>query len=73
MVLRGIENPFNLKGMLDKAISAEKKRQQEKKRTEPREPDHDPGTMERMDYLTGLWQQGLVSDEDYEKEREHFE
>jgi hypothetical protein len=29
--------------------------------------------MERMDYLTGLWQQGLVSDDDFEKEKKHFE
>jgi len=73
MVLRGLENPYNLKGMLDKAVAAEKERQQEKQKTKPQEPEHDPGTMERMDYLTGLWQQGLVSDEDYEKEKKHFE
>lgn len=73
MTLRGMEKPAALKGMLNKAITAQKKLQQEKEKTKPQEPDHDPGTMERMDYLTGLWQQGLVSDEDYEKEKKHFE
>lgn len=73
MTLRGMENPNNLKELLDKAISAEKQRQQEKQKTKPKEPEYDPGSMERMDYLTGLWQQGLMSDEDYEKERKHFE
>lgn len=73
MILRGMENPHSLKGVLDKAIATEKQRQQEKQKTKPKEPEHGPGTMERMDYLTGLWQQGLVSDEDYEKEKKHFE
>lgn len=73
MILRGMTDPQNLKGLLDKAISAEKKRNQQKQKTKPEDPDRDPGTMERMDYLTGLWQQGLVSDEDFEKEKKHFE
>lgn len=73
MTLRGIEGPQNLKGVLEKAIAAEKQRQQEKQKTKPKQPDRNPGTMDRMDYLTGLWQQGLVSDEDYEKEKKHFE
>ena len=73
MTLRGIESPQNLKSVLEKAVAAEKQRQQEKQKTKPKQPDHKPGTMDRMDYLTGLWQQGLVSDEDYEKEKKHFE
>ena len=73
MTLKGMENPANLKDLLEKAITAQKKRQKEKEKTKPSQPDHKPGTMDRMDYLTGLWQQGLVSDEDYEKERKHFE
>lgn len=73
MTLRGLENPLMFKDSIEKAITAQKKRQQEKEKTKPRQPDRDPGTMERMDYLTGLWQQGLVSDEDFEKEKKHFE
>lgn len=71
--LRGMENPETLKNMLEKAILAEKQRQKQKEKTEPRQPDRKPGTMDRMDYLTGLWQQGLVSDEEFEKEKKHFE
>ncbi|MGD8427826.1 MAG: hypothetical protein PVH63_09340 [Balneolaceae bacterium] len=73
MALLGIENPGNLKKLLEKAIRAEQERFQQKEKTKPRKPDYEPGTMDRMDYLTGLWQQGLVSDEDYDKERKHFE
>lgn len=73
MTLRGMNNPGKLQTLLNKAIAAEKQRQTQKEKTKPQEPDHDPGTMGRMDYLTGLWQQGLVSDEDFEKEKKHFE
>jgi uncharacterized membrane protein YdbT with pleckstrin-like domain len=73
MTLLGMENPFNLKDLLEKAINAEKQRNQQKEETKPKDPEYDPGTMDKMDYLTGLWQQGLVSNEDYEKERKHFE
>lgn len=73
ITLFGMEHPHNLKILLEKAIAAEKQRHQQKEQTKVREPEYEPGTMDRMDYLTGLWQQGLVSDEDYEKERKHFE
>jgi hypothetical protein len=29
--------------------------------------------MDKINYLTGLWQQGLISEEDYKKECKHFE
>jgi hypothetical protein len=73
MTLRGMENPSTFKNVLEKAISAEKQRLQEKQKTEARNADHKTGTMGRMDYLTVLWQQGLVSDDDFKKERKHFE
>lgn len=71
--LLGIDNPFHLKGLLQRAIASEKSRQQSAQKTEAREPEYDPGSMDKLDYLTGLWQQGLVSEEDFEKERKHFE
>lgn len=73
ITLRGMENPVDLKEALEKAIYAEKERKEQQEKTKPEEAEYDPGTMERMDYLTGLWQQGLVSDEEYEEERKHFE
>lgn len=73
MVLLGMENPHALKDALEKAISAQKERLKQKEENEPRKPDYEPGTMERMDYLTGLWQQGLVSEEDFEEEKKKFE
>lgn len=73
MKLEGLEEPQKLKDLLEQAIQSEIKRQEEQQKTEPRKPEYQPGSMPRMDYLTGLWQQGLISDEDYKKERKHFE
>lgn len=33
----------------------------------------DPGSLERLNDLLGMWQQGLISDEDYWLERKKFE
>ncbi|MBN2731117.1 MAG: hypothetical protein JXR26_01690 [Balneolaceae bacterium] len=73
MMLEGVEEPEKLKELLEQAIQWEIKRQQEQQKTNTLEPDYQPGSMEKMNYLTGLWQQGLISDDDYEKERKHFE
>lgn len=73
MTLLGMENPLHLRELLEKAIYAQKKRQKEQEKTKPQEPEYSPGTMDKMDYLTGLWQQGLVSDDDFEEERKKFE
>ncbi|HLR24400.1 MAG TPA: hypothetical protein VK112_00945 [Fodinibius sp.] len=74
LILYGMDDPYQLKGILEKAIAAEKElRQEEQKSPEPRKPEYGPGQMERINYLTGLWQQGLLSDEDYEKERRELE
>ncbi|MFD2533345.1 hypothetical protein [Gracilimonas halophila] len=71
--LIGIENPEMIATSIEKAVEAELRRLQAQEQTKPRETKYDPGSMDRLDYLTGLWQQGLVSDEDFEKERKKFE
>ena len=70
----GIENPHRLAKMIQSAAETERKRLEElqKKRPEKKEPSK-PGRDDRMDYLTGLWQQDLISEEDFERERKHFE
>jgi hypothetical protein len=71
--LIGIEQPKAIAASIEKAIEAELKRLEAEKQTKPRKTNYDPGSMDRLDYLTGLWQQGLVSEEDYEEERKKFE
>lgn len=71
--LVGLENPQNLTDMILKAAEAERYRmeQQAKKQKEKREPSHP--NLDKLDYLTGLWQQGLISNDDYLREKKHFE
>ncbi|MDZ7771855.1 MAG: PH domain-containing protein [Balneolaceae bacterium] len=73
MVMVGMENPASLKAAIEEAAATlrEAMRQQEERKSP--EPDREPGSMDRMDYLTGLWQQGLISDRDFNEERRHFE
>jgi hypothetical protein len=73
LVLTGIENPTSLLEKIDTAIAYQKEQLKANKKITAREPTHDPGTLEKLDYLTGLWQQGLINDEDYDSERKKFE
>lgn len=73
MKLVGIENSSQLKNILDQAVETEKKRQQQRQKTQHKQPEYDPGTMDKVEYLTGLWQQGLISEEDYQYERKQLE
>jgi len=70
----GMENPQNLADTIMSAAKAERKRLADlnTNKSEPMKQSK-PGRDDRIDYLTGLWQQGLISEEDYEKERKHFE
>lgn len=69
----GLENPIRLKELLLSAAKAEKMRL--KKASEKKEQQMDPPSLhlDKLDYLTGLWQQGLLSDDDYLQEKKHFE
>lgn len=75
MRLKGQPNPANLSDMISAAVRAERKRIEELNRVDetPKEEPPPPGTLDKINYLTGLWQQGLISEEDFEKEKKHFE
>ncbi|MEX0594347.1 MAG: PH domain-containing protein [Balneolaceae bacterium] len=66
--LRGAESASNT---LNRAIQALATRKPPKP-SRPASP-LSPQRMDRMDELTSLWQQGLISDEDFDRERRHFE
>ncbi len=69
----GMENPDNLAELILKAAEAERIRLQKLNKTRQKEPESRNISKDKLDYLTGLWQQGLISNEDFEKERKHFE
>jgi len=73
MDLVGMEKPGELKRMIEQAVKVRLERLKPSKQEQRRAPDTQPGSMEKMNYLTGLWQQGLLSDEDFDNEKKHFE
>jgi hypothetical protein len=71
--LIGMKDPDVLADTILKAKAAEESRLRKKNRRKSPSPEYHPGTLDNLDYLTGLWQQGLISDEDFKKEKKHFE
>ncbi len=71
--LVGLENPKNLSDMILKAAEAERYRMDQQTKKESKQTEPAPGSLDKLDYLTGLWQQGLISNEDYMREKKHFE
>ncbi|MCP9290209.1 PH domain-containing protein [Gracilimonas sediminicola] len=71
--LIGLKNPEAISQSIEKAVEAELKRLAAEKEAKPREPEYEPGSMDRLEYLTGLWQQGLMTDEDFKAEKEKLQ
>lgn len=71
--LVGIQNPHSLSDLILQAAKAERIRLKKKDKIPTPPSDEAPISLDRLDYLTGLWQQGLLSDEDFKKEKKHFE
>lgn len=71
--LVGLENPQNLADMILKAAEAERYRIEQQTTKERNQKQSAPGNLDKLDYLTGLWQQGLISNDDYLQEKKHFE
>jgi len=64
-----LEDAFGLAETIQAMLDARKAVQEE--RFDPREPELPMGN-DRLNDLTALWQQGLISEEDYLAERKHF-
>lgn len=73
MVLKGLKDPGKIKSLIEQAVEVLKKQAERETKPDVEEPNYAPGNMPKMNYLTGLWQQGLISEEDFEEERKHYE
>ncbi|HBX66042.1 MAG TPA: hypothetical protein DEG32_07740, partial [Balneolaceae bacterium] len=71
--LIGLENPELISSSIEKAIEAELKRLEAEKQTKPRETKYSPGSMDQLEYLTGLWQQGLIDDEEFKSQKQNLD
>ena len=75
-LLLGQEKPEQLQSIIKKASDVARILAQEQSKARFSRGDAEafsPGSLDKLDTLTGLWQQGLISEEDYERERRHFQ
>ena len=71
--LIGLKNPENLANMILKAAEVERLRIKEKEKRKREQTEVSAGNLDKLDYLTGLWQQGLITNDEYLQEKKHFE
>ncbi|MEX2463897.1 MAG: PH domain-containing protein [Balneolaceae bacterium] len=69
----GIENPEKISEIISMAAESARLRLEKRSNQKNEMIDTHPGSLDKLDYLTGLWQQGLLSDQDYKEEKKHFE
>ena len=70
--LRGIKNPESISDIILTSANRLRAEMEETRKAKLQRPAMPPGVMDKMDYLTGLWQQGLITNEEYDKERKYF-
>lgn len=70
--LIGIENPGTIKEAVELAIANEERRKNLRSKARGFYPDIKVGGLEEMNDLVGLWQQGLITNEDFEREKKKY-
>lgn len=72
VVLEGVSNPVQLMETIQ--LAADQLKQYSKAELNPKSDFEDlkTGAAEQMNYLVGLWQQGLITNEEYKIEREKY-
>jgi hypothetical protein len=65
----GIERPSVIASSIEQAAEAERRKRKTEEQAKPRPVQYAAGEMDRLDYLTGLWQQGLLSEDDFQAEK----
>lgn len=72
-ILEGMNRPERLATMILNAAEQERARLARLEEEVAKKPGPPPLQTDRVNDLTGLWQQGLLSDEDFLREKKHFE
>lgn len=71
--LSGIRNPEPVAVLIERAAETERDRMRLRDSVKKTRPAHASGTLEKKNELVGLWQQGLISEEDYQREMQKFQ
>jgi len=72
VVLEGVGNPLQLMETIQLAVDQLKRYKQIDLNPKSDFDDLKTGAAEQMNYLVGLWQQGLITNEEFELEREKY-
>ncbi len=73
LVLKGIERAYDIQEVINEMITKKKEIKDANQKRQRVQVKQDPGSLERLNDLTGLLQEGLISFEDYLQERKKFE
>lgn len=73
ITLFGIENAAHIKESIDQLIAFKNELKESEKMRKAVQVKQDPGSLERLNDLAGLLQEGLISYDDYLQERKKFE
>ena len=71
--LRGISQPEPLAELIERAAATERDRQELRREVQQTTPVHSTGTLDKKNELVGLWQQGLISEQDFQQEMKKFQ
>lgn len=71
--MQGISDAGPVASLIEQAAEAERDRLKIRQEAEQTRPVHPSGTLDPMNELVGLWQQGLISEEDYHREMKKYE
>lgn len=69
----GLREAQKLKSALDTAVKNERDRKEFSDEVQQNAPEYPSGVMDPINELVGMWQQGLITDEEFEQERKKFE
>ena len=71
--LLAISDPEPVASVIEDAAASERERMKIREEVERTKPTHPSGTLDKKNELVGLWQQGLISEEDFQQEIKKFE
>ncbi len=71
--ITAISDPEPIATLIEDAAASERERMKIREEVERTKPPHPSGTLDKKNELVGLWQQGLISEKDYQQELRKFE
>lgn len=72
-VLQGIHSAEEIALLIENAAFSERERIDMRLEAESGKPAHPTGTLDKKNELVGLWQQGLITEEDFQHEMKQFD